>query len=251
MSELLSAAAAALGLPEDLAQRSAEARAAETGASVDDVLAAWAGGAPAQAGQPGTDAGTAVAGTPGPSAAPQTEAPSPPIEIRMPAAPVEAPQPVPAGPYEPPVLIGVRDNPLVVLLSAIGVFIVIVLIGLVGPASQADEAGARSSEIPYTGDALAGQEIYASLGCSSCHTQMVRPVVADVGLGGVTLNDSNQILGTRRFGPDLSDVGTRLSGGQIEALVGGFGGHPAHSLSEGDLSRLVAYLTQSQTAGRG
>jgi mono/diheme cytochrome c family protein len=40
----LSAAAEALGIPEMLVQRSAEARAAETGASVDEILAAWAGG---------------------------------------------------------------------------------------------------------------------------------------------------------------------------------------------------------------
>lgn len=44
MSEYLSAAAAALGLPEPLVQRSAAARAAETGVSVDEVLQAWAGG---------------------------------------------------------------------------------------------------------------------------------------------------------------------------------------------------------------
>ncbi len=44
MSEALSAASAALGIPEDLVQRSAAARATETGMSVDEVLAAWAGG---------------------------------------------------------------------------------------------------------------------------------------------------------------------------------------------------------------
>jgi mono/diheme cytochrome c family protein len=50
----LAAAAAALGIPELLVQRSAEARAAETGASVDEILAAWAGGesGPAPAAQP-------------------------------------------------------------------------------------------------------------------------------------------------------------------------------------------------------
>ena len=41
----LSAAAAALGIPEAIVQRSAAARAAETGMTVDEVLAAWAGGA--------------------------------------------------------------------------------------------------------------------------------------------------------------------------------------------------------------
>lgn len=40
----LSAAAAALGIPEAIVQRSAAARAAETGMTVDEVLAAWAGG---------------------------------------------------------------------------------------------------------------------------------------------------------------------------------------------------------------
>ena len=40
----LSGAAAAMGLPEALVQRSAEARAAETGDSVESILAAWAGG---------------------------------------------------------------------------------------------------------------------------------------------------------------------------------------------------------------
>lgn len=45
----LGEAAAALGLPEALVERSAAARAAETGVSVDEILAAWAGGeTPAQ-----------------------------------------------------------------------------------------------------------------------------------------------------------------------------------------------------------
>jgi mono/diheme cytochrome c family protein len=48
----LAAAAAAMGAPEALVKRSAEARAKATGASVDEVLAAWAGGAPAPATAP-------------------------------------------------------------------------------------------------------------------------------------------------------------------------------------------------------
>lgn len=61
----LSAAAAAMGLPEDLVRRSAEARAAETGSSVDEILAAWAGGetvapaaAPAEPAEPAEEAAT-------------------------------------------------------------------------------------------------------------------------------------------------------------------------------------------------
>ena len=46
MSDILDAAAAALGTPSELVQRSAAARAAETGATVDEILSAWGGGAP-------------------------------------------------------------------------------------------------------------------------------------------------------------------------------------------------------------
>ncbi len=52
MSDLLTAAAAALDTPEILVERSAAARAEANGTSVDDVLAAWAGGAPATAAAP-------------------------------------------------------------------------------------------------------------------------------------------------------------------------------------------------------
>lgn len=51
MSDLVAAAAAALGVPEALVRRSAAARATATGMTVDEVLTAWAGG--------GTVAGTA------------------------------------------------------------------------------------------------------------------------------------------------------------------------------------------------
>jgi hypothetical protein len=57
----LTDAAAALGLPEALVQRSAEARAAESGASVDDILAAWAGGEAGVAAAPPAEAEAAPA----------------------------------------------------------------------------------------------------------------------------------------------------------------------------------------------
>ena len=51
MSDLLDAAAAALGTPKELVQRSAAARAAESGATIDDILASWSGGAPVASAQ--------------------------------------------------------------------------------------------------------------------------------------------------------------------------------------------------------
>ncbi len=177
MSDLLAATSTTLGLPEDLVRRSAEARAAEAGSSVDEVLTAWGGG-------------EAIAATS--SAAPE---PPPPVEvsseppaqqedvveivIETPPAQTAAVDVAPPGTYQPPVHVGVPDKPGMIILGAIGLFLVVLLMGLVGPSVAADEPGSRTSEIPYSQTAVNGQRLYASLGCAACHTQMVRPVVAD------------------------------------------------------------------------
>jgi len=132
-------------------------------------------------------------------------------------------------------------------VGAVGLFVALFLVGVVGPSLPTENPGARSSELPYSAAGLHGQDIYQSVGCASCHTQMVRPVIADVGLGAVSLNDSNQVLGSRRFGPDLSNIGGRASPSQIEAVITGFDGHPSLSLSTEDLDALVTYLVESAT----
>jgi hypothetical protein len=257
MSELSAAAAAALGIPEAIVNRSAAARATETGMSVDEVLTAWAGGATVAAPE-----GSAPSPAEEPaSAAPEPDAASEVVVTPASPAPGEtvaaaASQPAAAAPVStvsgrPPVLVGKTDNPISVFVGVVGLFVAVFLVGLVGPAVPIENPGARTSELPYTATAETGREVYLSVGCASCHTQLVRPIVADVGLGGVTLNDSNQVLGTRRFGPDLSDVGSRLSGSQIEATITGLGSHPALSLSQSDLEVLVAYLVESQTSTAG
>jgi len=249
----LAAAAAALGLPETLVQRSAEARATETGASVDDILAQWAGGetAPAPAAAPAVEEQAAdeeaVKAEPAPEA-PTAEPAAPEVVIEVPEKPVSPPPAQPAGPYKPPVLVGTRDNPMSFLAGVIGLFVVVVMVGLVGPSIPTESPGARTSDIGFSDTALHGRDVYVVTGCAACHTQMVRPVVADVGLGPVTLNDTNQVLGTRRFGPDLADVGSRITASQVEAIIGGLGGHPAHDLAEDDLAALIAYLSESATS---
>lgn len=82
MSELLTTASQALGVPEALVQRAAAARAAETGVTVDEVLTAWAGGAPMSA---------APAPTPAPAGEQETEAP----EATEAPTPSPAPEPAP------------------------------------------------------------------------------------------------------------------------------------------------------------
>ncbi|MGD2043960.1 MAG: cbb3-type cytochrome c oxidase subunit II [Acidimicrobiia bacterium] len=247
----LAAAAAAMGLPEALVERSAEARAAETGQSVEDLYAAWAGGevapAPAAPAEEPAASGeeTAVEEEPAPEPPPPA---TPEVVVDVPETSAAPPEPVATGPYRPPVLVGAKDNPMTVLAGVIGLFVIVVMVGLVGPSIPEANPGALSSEIDYSDGALDGQQVYLTAGCASCHTQMVRPVVADVGLGPVTLSDTNQVLGTRRFGPDLADVGARVTASQIEAIIGGLGDHPALSLNSEDLGDLVAYLEQSATS---
>jgi cytochrome c oxidase cbb3-type subunit II len=255
MSEQSAAAAAALGIPEAIVQRSAAARAEETGMTVDEVLAAWAGGgdipspsspAPAETEAAETEAAEEPAAPADDSTEPAiTPSPTPTAVIETPAAaPVTT---SPAVPGKPPVLVGEADNPIAILVGAVGLFFALFLVGVVGPALPTENPGARTSELPYSETAHHGQEIYQSVGCVSCHTQMVRPVVADVGLGAVSLSDTNQVLGSRRFGPDLSNVGARISASQIEAIITGLDDHPALSLSSEDLDALVAYLVESAT----
>lgn len=242
--------AGSLGVPDEIIRRSAEARAAANGTSSDDVLAAWSGGAPVAAPTAAPEPATEPATAPEPESAVEAT-PSPPPAPTIPGPPPKAPEPVPAGPGEPPVLVDASDNPWAVLVGAIGLFIAVVLLGLVGPAIPTENPGARSGEIALSADGEAGRGLYSSLGCGACHTQMIRPLIADVGLGPVTLSDSNQVLGSRRFGPDLAEIGARMSGSQIDATVRGSGGHPGHNLSDADMSMLVAYLLESTTAGVG
>lgn len=250
----LAAAAAAMGLPEGLVERSAEARAAVGNASVEELLTEWAGGEAAPSAEADAAADTAEAPAEPqsePSPEPETTEPepaTPEVVVDVPTETPSTPEPAPVGPYKPPILVGTRDNPMAVLAGVIGLFFIVVMVGLVGPSIPTEEVGARTSDLPYSNDALDGQHIYTSTGCAACHTQMVRPIVADVGLGPVSLSDTNQVLGTARFGPDLSDIGSRMTGSQIEATIGGLGDHPSQSLSETDMTNLVAYLVESTTS---
>lgn len=90
----LSGAAAALGLPEALVKRSAEARAAQTGQTVDDILAAWAGGEAMEVAKPPQAEEPAA-----PEPEPETEQAAP---AEAPATPViDAPQPAAASATTP------------------------------------------------------------------------------------------------------------------------------------------------------
>ncbi len=250
MSDQLSAAAQALGVPEAIVERSARARAEASGQSYEDVLAAWAGGE-AIAAAPTAPSEEAETPTQAPAETPPTEtpaaAPTQPSAPATPAEPTEAPRPaatVAGANGRPPVLDAPPDRPLVPVLGGIGVLILTILLGFVFPALPAASDQVRSSEVPFSAQALDGRTVYLHAGCASCHTQAIRPVVADVGLGPVTFSDTNQILGFRRLGPDLADVGSRLDSDQISAVLTG-GTHPSMPLSSSAVNDLIAYLSES------
>jgi len=91
-------------------------------------------------------------------------------------------------------------------------------LGRLTPVADTDNGG--SLPPTYGGQAIAGQRIYATEGCISCHSQQVRQTsitTSDIDRGwGVRpsvardyLRDSTAFLGSRRLGQDLSNVGVR------------------------------------------
>jgi mono/diheme cytochrome c family protein len=105
--------------------------------------------------------------------------------------------------------------------------------------------------------AFTGRNLYISEGCVECHTQQVRPIGTDVGLGPVSIagdyaNESPALLGLHRFGPDLMHIASR--GEPFDATI--VAAHlenprsvvpwstmPSYSyLSDDDINALVAYI---------
>jgi len=70
---------------------------------------------------------------------------------------------------------------------------------------------------PYTPLALTGRDVYVREGCYNCHSQMVRPLRAEVerygpySVAGEFVYDRPFQWGSKRTGPDLHRVGGRYS----------------------------------------
>ncbi len=268
MSESLEAAAQVVGAPAELVLRSAEARAGADGVSVEEVLQTWAGGSATVSSPPAAPTPPPTSTPPPPPVPPPPPAPVPaapepdsPVSVtptpappRPPSAPVPASAP-PAQPAAtstgpPPVLRGRRDRPFRYFFGAAALLIMSLVVTVVLPPLSDTGRGAFHSRIPYTESARSGQTEYLVEGCAGCHTQLVRPIVADAqlaamaGQGGVTLSDTNQVIGRQRYGPDLANVGNRLSLDAIAAILSGEGGHVRY---RGDrMDSLVAYLMESK-----
>ena len=273
MSDLLAAAAAALGAPEDLVERSAQARAEADGTTYEAVLSAWGGGAPlpapSAAPEPQAPPATTAAPAAAPAATPAAVAPDP-----APAAVAVAPAPAPPSPVPRPAapalskatprLTGVRMHPLRTWVMMAGLFVIGLVITLIGPYNTGGDFRHVVFDAPLSDLGHQGRAVYSNQGCGYCHTQLVRPVLADVGLGPVTESWADSLdtatFGVQRIGPDLAHVGSRAAYGGDEGAVTtdelmillttpesvfASGNHPSYAhLTEQDLTALTTYLSE-------
>ena len=194
MSELVNKVAEILNAPVDLVQRSAEARAAASGVSVDDVLSSWAGGESVKASAPKEEAPVEEAPV---EEAPVAEAPK--EEAPVEEAPVAAAvtQKITKSYSVINETMGIKTNSDTLLPKWLNFsFIIIPLFILVGliSSSNTQECGERGmlnidrksqqavncDGSPYEGRGVAstntinyialGQEVYAgAAACAGCH----------------------------------------------------------------------------------
>jgi cbb3-type cytochrome oxidase cytochrome c subunit len=145
-------------------------------------------------------------------------------------------------------LVGGRETLSALVAGVLGLLLLSLALGVVMPGIPEPGNGVRSSAIGFSAAAREGRQIYLEQGCGSCHTQMIRNVVSDFGIGPVTLSDTNQVIGYRRYGPDLASVGDRTTDQTVlMGILRGADGHPAVSaLSDNELANLTAYLVESR-----
>ncbi len=103
-----------------------------------------------------------------------------------------------------------RGAAFVIALAALSVFALPAMDSDAEPSLLAD----ATRDLGAGEAAAQGRDLYVAEGCWYCHTQQVRAIVTDVGLGPVSVaadyaHDPAGVMGVSRFGPDLMHVGSR------------------------------------------
>jgi cytochrome c oxidase cbb3-type subunit 2 len=108
----------------------------------------------------------------------------------------------------------IEKRPVIFLLLAAGVIMIGTVVTMIAPFRWINDPKLRIAEVkPYTPLQLEGRDIYIREGCNNCHTQTVRPLLADVerygdySKAGEFVYDQPFLWGSRRTGPDLARVG--------------------------------------------
>jgi len=100
----------------------------------------------------------------------------------------------------------------ILLVSAIGG-----MVQLVPILNQDSLETATANTRPYTAVELTGRDIYMREGCSVCHSQQVRPLIAELerygpySRAGEFAYDRPFMWGSKRTGPDLHRIGGKYS----------------------------------------
>jgi cytochrome c oxidase cbb3-type subunit 2 len=107
-----------------------------------------------------------------------------------------------------------EKRPVLFLLLATATILVGTIVTMVLPFAWVNtEADRIATVTPYNPLELAGRDVYIREGCNNCHTQTVRPLVADVlrygdySKSGEFVYDRPHLWGSRRTGPDLARLG--------------------------------------------
>jgi len=108
----------------------------------------------------------------------------------------------------------IERKPVTFLLLATGVIMIGTVVTMIAPFRWINDPKLRIAEVkPYTPLQLEGRDIYIREGCNNCHTQTVRPLLADVerygdySKPGEFVYDQPFLWGSRRTGPDLARIG--------------------------------------------
>jgi len=107
-----------------------------------------------------------------------------------------------------------EKNPVLFLILATLAILVGTVITMVLPFATVNTDADRIESVkPYTALQLTGRDVYIREGCNNCHTQTVRPLVAEVlrygdySKSGEFVYDQPHLWGSRRTGPDLARIG--------------------------------------------
>ena len=214
MSDLVNKVAEILNAPVDLVQRSAEARAAASGVSVDDVLSSWAGGESVAASAPKEEAPVEEAPV---EETFEEEAPVEEAVKETTKEVVEEAEPEEVVEQVVEQVVELKNESALSFISGVllvGLFTF--LFAFVIPKNQATDivSDSLNNRVSASNEVIKGAEVYAELNCQSCHTQNVRTLIPDTQNGKVLKNKfANETLinnvGNIRLGPDLSTSATR------------------------------------------
>ena len=135
-------------------------------------------------------------------------------------------------------LLPVIAGPALLLAAGYGVTVI-------APALADSNTSRTEATRQHTVGGVKGADLYAANGCVDCHSLQRRDTFGDGGLGPAPssaqedLNERPAMLGSARYGPDLSCVGGRVPGAEEGAD------------EEAKLAAMVAYLQDPSSVHEG